>query len=103
AVVHADQSGNGQEGLAGYPDANLVRSCRPRVQRLPPSPVMPAEVTVETAGSPGIGRKRRQRGGWIRACEVNAVVAEEDPVAVCRIGVASQVRRRGSGDLHAPA
>jgi hypothetical protein len=31
---------------------------------------------------------------------MEAAVAEEDPAAVCRVGVASQVLSRGRGDFH---
>jgi hypothetical protein len=36
AIVHADKSGNGQEGLTGNPDTKLVRGYRPGVQLVPP-------------------------------------------------------------------
>jgi hypothetical protein len=52
AVVHPDQSGNGQESLAGNLHAQLVRDC-PRARLAPPSLMKAAEVTVEAAGSPG--------------------------------------------------
>ena len=61
------------------------------------------EVAVETASSPDVRRKGRQRGGRIWAREVDAVVAEEDPAAVCRVGVAGEVCSRGRSDLHTPA
>jgi hypothetical protein len=64
---------------------------------------MLAKIAVETERSPGIGRKCGERGGWIRAREVDAVVAQEHPAAVCRVGVAGQVRSRDRGDFHTPA
>jgi hypothetical protein len=64
---------------------------------------MLAEVAVETASSPGLRGKCRQRGGWIWAREVDAVVAKEDPIAVSSLGVAGEVRTSGRSDLYTPA
>ena len=102
-VVDADQPADGQERLTGDPDTNHIRSHRPGLQPLPPSPKMLPEVAVETASSPGVRGKGRQRGRWIWAREVDAVVAEEDPTAVCRVGVADEVCTSGRSDLHTPA
>jgi len=102
-VVDADQPGHGQQRLTGDPDTQQIRSHRPGRQLLAPAPEMLAEVAVETARSPGIRRKRGQRGGWIRAREIDAVVAQEDPVAKCRVGVTGEVRSRGRGDFRTPA
>src|SRR6266567_151714 len=102
-VVDADQPGDGQERLTGDPDTKQVRGHRPGLQPPPPSPKMLADVAVETASSPGVRGKRRQHGGWIRARQVDAVVAQEDPKAVCSVGVADEVCRRGRSDLHTPA
>jgi hypothetical protein len=73
------------------------------LQPLPPSPKMLAEVAVETASSPGVRGKCGQRGGWIWTREVDAVVAEEDPIAVSSVGVAGEVRTSGRSDLCTPA
>jgi hypothetical protein len=35
--------------------------------------------------------------------EMDAVVAKEHPVPVCRVGVTGEIRRRGRLDFHAPA
>ena len=64
---------------------------------------MLAQVAVETASSPGVRGKCGLRGGWIWTREVDAVVAEEDPAAVCRVGVAGEVCTSGRSDLHTPA
>ena len=101
--MDADQSGHGEERLAGDPDTQRARGHRPGLHLLPPSPKMLAKIAVETARSPGVGRKCGERDGWIRAREMDAVVAKEDPVAVCRVGVTGQVRYRGRGDFHTPA
>lgn len=102
-VVDADQPGDGQERLSGDPGSQQVRSHGPGLLALSPSPEMLADIAVETAGGPGVRRKGWQRGGRIRAREVDAVVAQEDPAAVGRVGVADEIGRRGRRDLHTPA
>jgi hypothetical protein len=102
-VANADQSGHGQERLTGDPDTKQVRLHRARLQLLPPPPKMLAEVAVEPASSPGVRGKRRQRGRWIRTREMDAIVAQEDPEAVCTGGVADKVCTSGRSDLHTPA
>src|SRR6266702_7362091 len=101
-VVDADQPGHGQQRLTGDPDTQQICSRRPGRQLLTPAPEMLAEVAVETARSPGIRRKRGQRGGWIRAREIDAVVAQEDPEAVRSVGVADQISSRGRREFHTP-
>lgn len=55
-VMDADEPGKGQQCLTGDPDTKQIGSHRPGLQRLPPLLMMLAEVAVETASSPGIGR-----------------------------------------------
>ena len=102
-VVDADQPRHGQQRLTGGPDTQQVRRHRPGRQLLTPAPQVPAEVAVEPARSPGIRGKRGQRGGWIRAREMDAVMAEEDPQAVPGIGLVGQIRSRGRREFHTPA
>jgi hypothetical protein len=102
-VVDADQPGNGQECLTGGPDTKQVRSHRQGVQALPPLPKILAEVAVEPASSPGVGRKCRQPRGEVGAGEVDAVMTKEDPVTVGSVAIAGEVCSRGRDDFYAPA
>ena len=97
-VADAGQPGNGQQRLAGGPDPEQVFGRSPGLQRLPPPLVMQGDIAVESPGGPGIRRKCREGGAWVRPGQVHAVVAQEDPEAVGGVGVADQVRGRGGGD-----
>jgi hypothetical protein len=101
--VHADQPGNGQQRLTGYPGAEQFRRHRPGFQLLPPAPKVLADVAVEPTRRPRVGGKSRQRGRRIGAGQVDAVVAEKDPEPVRGVAVAGQIRGGRRGDLHTPA
>lgn len=65
--MNADQSGHRQQTLPGGAHSWLVRGFGRDGQLLPPSQQMLADITVESAGRPGVRGKCRQGGGGILA------------------------------------
>jgi hypothetical protein len=101
--VDADQSGKEQERFAGGPDTKNFGSYRPGFPFASPVAKVLTEVAIEAASSAGVGTKCRKRGGWVWTREVDAVVAKEDPVTVCRVAVAGEVCGCRRNDFHTPA
>jgi hypothetical protein len=101
--VDADQSGKGQERLPGGPDTKRFGRYRPGSQFASPVAKVLTEVAIEAASSAGVGMKCRKRGGWVWTREVDAVVAKENPVTICRVAVAGEVCGCRRNDFHTPA
>jgi hypothetical protein len=64
---------------------------------------MGVDVTVETPCRAAIGREGRKSDVKWWPAEMNAVVAQEHPVAVRRVAVSDQVRCLCDCDIHRPA
>jgi RNA polymerase sigma factor (sigma-70 family) len=97
-VVHADQTGHRQQRLPGKPSSQLPRLI-PCGERVPPAGGVQRDIAVEAACCPGVSGEPGQAVSAVRAGQMNAVVPQEDSVAVRLVVLPGEVARHHGGDL----
>ena len=112
-VVDADETGDREERLAGHHPADVpanlpdgipaeILADRPGGERGTPAIGVKCDVAVEAARGASVGRELRGRVDRIGACEVYAVVPEEDTVAVRLVTDTDQIRGPDHSEIDAP-
>jgi hypothetical protein len=97
SIVHADQSRNGEQGLAG--DRTAQHGGVLIVERALPVPETLRDIAVEPTRRASIGREAAVSIVVIRPGEMDAVVMKEDPASVCLVVFAKEVLGAGDSDL----
>jgi hypothetical protein len=98
-IVHADQSGDGEQTLAGQATTQLNRITA-FFQFPPPALGVLSDIAVEATGGSDVGGEVRQRRMKVRSPQMHAVVPQKHTAAVRFISLTQEIAGLGGGDLH---